>query len=140
LDEVTIRQRVDDLANAVRRKDTDLIVSFYAASIVSFDVGPPLRYVSIENKRRAWQEALAAYAGPINYDVRELDVTMDETIAVVHRLNHVHGKLTSGQVSDLWLRWAACFRQIDDVWLVVHDHVSVPVNLARGRAVSDFEP
>ena len=36
---------------------------------------------------------------------------------------------------DLWVRWTACFRRIDGVWLVVHDHVSVPADLEHGQAV-----
>jgi hypothetical protein len=26
------------------------------------------------------------------------------------------------------VRWTACFRRIDGTWLVVHDHVSVPID------------
>ena len=38
--------------------------------------------------------------------------------------------------TDLWLRWTACFRRIDGVWLIVHDHVSVPADLEHGPGCS----
>jgi ketosteroid isomerase-like protein len=41
---------------------------------------------------------------------------------------------------ELWLRWTACLRRIDGVWMVVHDHVSVPADLEHGRAVLDLTP
>jgi len=113
--EALIRQRVEDGAKAIRAKDIDGVMSLYASNIVSFDLNPPLRYVGANNKRRAWQEAFAAYTGPIVYEVRELNVTTHGELAFVHSLNHVKGTLASGHISDLWLRWTACFRRIDDV-------------------------
>jgi uncharacterized protein (TIGR02246 family) len=138
--EALIRQRVDDWTKAIRAKDIDGVMSFYAPNIVSFDIVPPLRYTGSENKRRAWQEAFAVYAGPIAYEVRDLDVMTHGELAYVHSLNHISGTTARGQVTDLWLRWTACFRQIDGVWLVVHDHASVPADLERGRAILNLSP
>ena len=115
-------------------------MSLYAPDVVSFDIDPPLRYAGADNKRRAWQEVFATYAGPIGYEVRDLNVATHGTLAFVPRLNHVSGTLASGHVSDLWLRWTACFRRIDGVWLVVHDHVSVPADLEHGQAVLNLTP
>jgi ketosteroid isomerase-like protein len=69
-----------------------------------------------------------------------LEVTTEGELAFVHSLNHVNATLASGQITDLWLRWTACFRRIDGVWLVVHDHVSVPADLEHGRAVLNLTP
>ena len=91
--EALIRQRVEDAAKAIRSKDIDGIMSLYARDVVSFDLNPPLRYGGADNKRRAWQEAVAAYAGPIAYEVRELNVTTHGALAFVHSLNHVKGTL-----------------------------------------------
>ena len=121
-------------------KDIDGVMSLYAPNIVSFDIVPPLRYVGADNKRRAWQEVFAAYTGPFAYEVRDLNVTTHGELAFVHGLNHVNGTLASGHITDLWLRWTACFRRIDGVWLVVHDHVSVPAELEHGQAVVNLTP
>ena len=40
--EALIRQRVEDLANSIRAKDINGVMSLYAPDIVSFDVGAPL--------------------------------------------------------------------------------------------------
>ena len=40
--EALIRQRVEDLVKALRAKDIDGIMSFYAPNMVSFDIVPPL--------------------------------------------------------------------------------------------------
>jgi ketosteroid isomerase-like protein len=138
--EALIRQRVEDWAEAIQAGDLDAVMSFYAPNVVSFDIGPPLRYVGVENKRRAWQQAFAAYAGPMVYQVRDLTVATDGDLAFVHSLNHVSGTLARGHTADLWLRWAACLRRIGGVWLVVHDHASVPVDLEHGHALVNLNP
>ena len=138
--EALIRQRVEDGAKAIRARDIERLMSLYAPDIVSFDVDPPLRYAGTDNKRRAWQAFFAAHAGPVGYDVRELSVTAQGDLAFVHSLNHVSGTLPGGHVSDLWVRWTACFRRIGGSWLVVHDHVSVPADLAHGKAVLNLTP
>lgn len=133
--EEVIRQRVADWATALRARDIDAAMSLYAPGIVSFDVGLPLRYEGADNKRRAWQELFAAFTGSIGYEVRDLNITTDGELAVVHSLNHVSGTLVSGPAEDRWVRWTACFRRIDGVWLIVHDHVSVPANFEHREAV-----
>jgi len=138
--EALVRQRVEDWAKAVRAKDIDGVMSLYATNNVSFDLDPPLRYAGADNKRRAWQEFFAARTGPIAYEVREFNVTAHGELAFAHSLNHVSGTLAGGRTSDLWVRWTACFRRIDGVWLVVHDHVSVPADLEHGQAVLNLTP
>jgi ketosteroid isomerase-like protein len=137
--EALIRQRVQDHVKALNAKDIDGVMSLFAPNLVSFDIVPPLRYVGADNKRRAWQEAFAGY-NSFAYDVRDLNVTTHGELAFVHSLNHVTGTLASGHITDLWLRWTACFRRIDGVWLVVHDHVSVPADLEHGQAVLNLTP
>jgi ketosteroid isomerase-like protein len=138
--EAVIRQRVEDYAQAVSAKDIDRVMSLYAPTVVSFDLNPPLRYVGIDNKRRAWQAFFATYAGPVTYEVRDIDVVADHDLAFANSLNHVKGTLANGHVTDLWVRWTVCFRRIDAVWLVVHDHVSVPADLQHGKAVVNLTP
>jgi uncharacterized protein (TIGR02246 family) len=138
--EALIRQRIADWAKALRSKDIDSAMSLYAPDIVSFDVDPPLRYAGTDNKRRAWQEFFAVHTGPLAYEVRDLNVTTQGELAFVHSLNHVSGTVASGHISDLWVRWTACFRRIDGVWLVVHEHVSVPADVAHGTAVLNLTP
>jgi ketosteroid isomerase-like protein len=135
--EALIRERVEDYVKALRAKDIDAVMSLYAPNLVSFDIVPhfgALQYFGAENKRRAWQGAFATFTGPFNYEVHDLNVTTNGELAFVHSLNHVSATLASGHITDLWLRWTACLRRIDGVWVVVHDHVSVPADLEHGRA------
>jgi ketosteroid isomerase-like protein len=141
--EAFIRQRIEDLVAALNAKDIDGVISLYAPNLVSFDIAPhfgALRYFGADNKRRAWQEAFATFTGSFDYEIHELNITTEGELAFVHSLNHVKLTLASAQISELWLRWTACLRRIDGVWLIVHDHVSVPADLEHGRAVVNLTP
>lgn len=138
--ETEIRQRVDSWMKALCAKDIDAVMTLYAPDIVSFDLDPPLRYAGTIKKRRAWEEFFATHTSLIAYDVCELHITAHDELAFVHSLNHVNGTLSSGQISDVWVRWTACLRRFDGVWLIVHDHVSVPADIANGRAVLELVP
>jgi SnoaL-like domain len=50
------------------------------------------------------------------------------------------GLLKNGNQTDAWVRWTACFRKIDGEWLIVHDHISVPLEMKSGRAFLNLEP
>lgn len=135
-----VRERVEAWAEAIRAKDVERVTSFYAPEIESFDLGPPLRYEGIDRKRRAWQELFARYAGPMGYEVHGLTVTTNGALAFARSVNHVSGTLVNGRSSNLWVRWTACLERIDNVWLVTHDHVSIPADLEQGRAVMNLTP
>jgi ketosteroid isomerase-like protein len=140
IDEAEIRRRLDSLAGAIRAMDLAAVMPMYASDMVSFDIGPPLRYVGAETKRRHWVEAFAAYQPPLGYELHELTLTVGDDVAVAHSVNRVSGTLKNGHRSDFWLRWTAAFRKIDGSWLIAHDHVSVPVDLGGEKALLDLTP
>jgi len=61
-------------------------------------------------------------------------------IGLIHTLERFTGKLKSGQSSDFWLRATSVVRKINGKWLIVHDHISVPIDFETGKAVLDLEP
>lgn len=40
----------------------------------------------------------------------------------------------------MWARETNVLHQFGDKWLVVHDHVSVPMDFASGQALSNLGP
>ncbi len=139
-EEAVIRRRIEDHALALREMDLEAVMSIYAPGVVSFDITPPLWYRGLEAKRKAWLEAFAAYRPPLGYEIREPTIVVGDDVAFSHSLNRVSATLKSGAHTDFWLRWTACFRKIDGNWLIVHEQVSVPVDLQQRSAVLDLEP
>lgn len=140
IDEAAIRQRINEWAEAVRALDLEGAMSIYTPDIVSFDVEPPLQHVGAEAKRKNWTGASAMYQGRRGYELRDLTITAGDDVAFAHSLNRVSGTLKNGNKVSFWVRWTACLRKFDGDWLIVHDHVSAPLDRESGRALLNLEP
>ena len=138
--EALIRQRMEDMVKSIHEKDIDAVMSFYAPDIISFNFGPPLRYAGADNRRRAWQELFDTYPGPIACEVRDVNVTTQGELAFVHSVNQLNVTQAGGRVFHLGLRWTVCYRRIEGIWLIVHDHVSLPADIEHGQAILNLTP
>jgi uncharacterized protein (TIGR02246 family) len=139
-DEADIRRRIDELVHAIRAMDLDGVKSIYAPDIVSFDIVPPLQHLGAEAQWSNWEDVFTAYRPPLDYEVRDLTITLGDDVAFGHSLNRFSGTLKSGKKSELWLRWTTCFRKIDGNWRIAHHQASVPMDPQSGRALLDLEP
>lgn len=79
--EAEIRQRIDELVEAIRAMDLDRVMSIYAPNIVSFDVEPPLQHVGAEAKSRNWASVFSMYERPLDYRIRGLTITVGDDVA-----------------------------------------------------------
>ncbi len=140
VDEAGIRQRIGELVEAISAMDLDGVKLAYAPDMVSFDIVPPLRHVGAAAKWQNWVDVFTVYQRPLGYQTRDLTITVGDDVAFAHSLNRITGTLKNGNGADYWVRWTACFRKIDGNWLIAHDHVSVPLDVASGRALLDLRP
>lgn len=138
--EARVREQLQGFAAAFRAKDIDGVMALFAPTVVSFDLAPPLRCVGAAALREHWEATFAALHGPVAYEIHELAIAVSGDLAVSHSLNRMRGTLADGRAAERWLRWTACFRRIDRRWQVTHEHVSVPVEVASGKACFDLAP
>jgi uncharacterized protein (TIGR02246 family) len=139
-DEAAIRERVDGFVKAIRAKDINGVMAIFAPDVISFDLGPPLQHGGGDAFLKRWHELFDAYQSPIHYELRNLSITVGDDVAFSHSLNRIGGTLQNGQQSDRWLRWTAGYRKTKGRWLMVHEHVSVPIDVRHGQAALDLKP
>ena len=139
-DEAEIKRVIEGYVEALRAKDIDGVMSMYAPEIVTFDVVPPLQYVGADAMRKRWEEVFSLLQGPFGYEIADLSITVGEDMAFTHSFNRTSATLPTGQQIGTWVRSTACWRKIGGQWLIVHDQISVPVDLQTGRAVLDLKP
>jgi ketosteroid isomerase-like protein len=85
----------------------------------------------------AW---LAGWDGPIQIDVRDVNLIVGGDMAFASALNRMRGR-QSGEGQDLWYRTTMCLRKTDGRWRIVHDHSSVPFYMDGSyRAAVDLKP
>jgi len=121
-----VRDRVATLAQAIRDKDVDALMTHYAPDVVAYDVMPPLQVQSAADYRRNFERWFASMQGPIDYEMNDLRVSMSDSHAFCHALGHVKFTRTNGEKADYWVRVTTCFQKANGQWLVGHEHVSMP--------------
>src|SRR6266566_7779273 len=139
-EEAEIKRVIEGYVEALHAKDIDGVMSMYAPEIVTFDVVPPLQYVGADAMRKRWEEVFSSLPGPVGYEIADLSITVGEDMAFTHSFNRTSATLPTGQQIGTWLRWTACWCKIGGQWLIVHDQISVPVDVQTGRAVLDLKP
>jgi ketosteroid isomerase-like protein len=140
-DESAIRVLVDGWTRALRARDIDRLMTHYAPNVLVYDIAPPLALRGAAAYRRSWEEWLPSFAGPIGYEVHELDIRIGGDVAFSTGFHRIRGKRSNGEETDLWARATAGYRKIDGRWLIAHDHVSVPFHMDGSlRAAVDLKP
>ena len=125
-DEAAIRKLVEDWASAVRKKDLDGILRNHSASILMFDVPPPLESRGVEAYKRTWELFFSWAHDPVVFDIREMSVTPGIDVAFVTALMRCAGREVNGEDIELDFRLTIGLRKIDDQWIVMHEHHSIP--------------
>ena len=141
-DQAEIKALEERLAKAVAAKNVDAIMESYVAdeSLHVFDVIPPRQYVGAKAYRKDWSDFLSMFDGPITFELSDLAVTTAGTMAYGHCVQHMSGTDKKGKKIDLTVRVTDVYRKANGKWLIVHEHVSVPVDFENGKPDMSSKP
>ena len=141
-EEAKIRALEAQFAAAFNAKDADAIMKVYVPneSLVVFDVVPPRQYVGANAYRKDWQDFFAHVKGPLKFEISDLGITTDGRLGYSHSIQRVSGTDSKGQPIDLTVRVTDVYRKIRGNWVIVHEHVSVPVDLDTGKPDLSSKP
>ncbi len=141
IDEAQIRQLIAGWVKAVRAKDINGLMDYYAPDILLFDLAPPLEYRGTDANRQNWEDWFATFQGPVGYEIRDLSITAGDEVAFCHSLNRIIGTRTDGEEIDVWVRATVGFRKTDGKWKVTHEHASVPFYMdGSNKAALELKP
>jgi ketosteroid isomerase-like protein len=137
--EAQIRALLDGRARAMRAKDVDGVMARYAPEAVVFDLAPPLISTGADAENlQAW---FATWEGPIDFEIRDLNVLAGDDVAFCHSLSRLSGTKTDGEKVDVWFRLTLGFHGIGGEWKIAHQHESVPFHMDGSyRAAVDLKP
>jgi uncharacterized protein (TIGR02246 family) len=135
-----IRGWLERWTKAFSTKDADAVMALYADDVVAYDVVPPLEYVGKQAYRADYQQFFSQYDSDLKVEIRDLHVGATGDLGYAAGLELISGTLKRGVKSEVWLRFTSLFRKTDGHWLDFHDHVSVPADVATGKAMLDLKP
>ena len=142
-DEQEIRALEERFAAAFRAKDVPAIMKAYVPSseLFVFDVVPPRQYVGFDAYKKDFEDFFAAFPGPVDkFEVQDLSIVTDSKLAFSHCIQP--GILTAkdGSKVNLVARVTDAYRKINGKWLIIHEHISIPVDLTTGKADPTSKP
>jgi ketosteroid isomerase-like protein len=134
-DVAKIKALEQHLASAITSRNVDAIMQSYIPdeSLFVFDVIPPRQYVGAKAFREDWGDFLAGLKGPLKYEVTDVVVTTVGDLGYGHSIQRVVATNTKGQPVDLTTRVTDVYRKLKGRWVIVQEHISVPVDLDTGK-------
>ena len=137
-----IRALEERFVAAFKAKDLDALMKAYAPgqTLVVFDVVPPRQYIGAAAYRKDWQTFFDSFEGPITVELTDLDVAADRNLAYSHSIQRVAGTDRQGKKLDLTVRVTDVYKKARGRWLIIHEHVSVPVDLDTGKPDLSSKP
>lgn len=134
-DEQAIRALEDRFGAALRAKDLDGIMKVYAAGdgIFVFDVVTPREYAGYDAYKKDWAELFDQAEGPIEFEMSEFALESDGKLAYSHSIQHLAYTRKDGSHYEVMARVTDVYRKTNGQWLIVHEHVSVPIDPATGK-------
>jgi ketosteroid isomerase-like protein len=99
-----------------------------------------LQFYGADAYRKDYASFLSQFKGPVRVNDPNIHIEQSGNIAFAFGLERLRGTTTDGRPVDLWVRFTDGWQRRNGQWLVVHEHVSVPVDLATGKAKLDLTP
>jgi len=137
-----IHQLLANWSKAFAAKDANAVMAMYAPgfAFTAYDIVPPLQFKGFDAYKKDYADFFAQFDGPIRVEIADEHLEVSGDLATDYALEHITGKLKDGKPADVWLRATSVFKRIGGKWLDIHDHVSVPADMATGKAALDLKP
>ena len=124
--EGVLRRRIDEIAQAIRDKNIDKLMSFYSSDVEVFDLPAPLHVHGTGAYRQNLERWFGSFEGPLGFELHNLRVAPGDGAAFCHYLGLITGARSSQHKTGYWVRGTTCFERRDGEWLVTHEHISTP--------------
>jgi ketosteroid isomerase-like protein len=136
-----VRNVIDSWMKAVSMGDRKAILAHHSNDVLMFDFPNEVR--GLKAYDRTWDFFYKNQRGPIKFSPREMEVIAGDNVAFASCLMHCDG--TSAGPLDF--RLTIGLRKVDNDWIIVHEHHSVPTKEERfvpaappgGDALDDVE-
>ena len=140
--EQEIRALEDRYVAAVNAKVVDAIMKGYVPGneLFVFDLGLPRQHSGWNDYKKDWQDFFVVAQGPLKLDIKDLSIMNAGKIAYSHSIQHAIWTNKDGSPTEINASVTDVYRKIDGKWLIVQEHLSVPIHIATGQAEMMSKP
>jgi ketosteroid isomerase-like protein len=137
-----IREVIEARYDRLAAGDIAGMLASYAPKVVQFTLAPPLGGWTDGNDPGPLEQWVATFEAPPRCRVTQLEITASDDVAFTTSIDSMTA-IPKGSDSPftMWHRVTLGLRRLDDRWLIVHEHSSVPFYMDGSfRAAVDLEP
>ena len=127
-DNAAIATIYQQFAIAFRHKDVDALMLPYIHddTLFVYDVSTPREHVGWDAYRADWKAFFASIKGNPTFSITDLFVTVSGDVAYTRSIQSFTGNM--GSLHAMAVRVTDVLRKVNGKWLIVQEHVSVPIN------------
>src|SRR3979490_902784 len=96
-DEAAVRAVIESITKAVRAKDVEAMLAQCSPQIVTLDMVPPPRHQGRQAEPGLWARTPCPFDPRRDYEVHELDISVDGDVAFARCLNRFGGTKGGGR-------------------------------------------
>ena len=135
-DEAAIKTMYTEFSDAVAAKDLNRIMSFYAPGdeLLAFDAFPPREYKGADAYRKDYEGFFAAFPNPVKSQISDLNIHLAGNMAYSTCFDEWTITDSANQSTQMLFRCTDVLEKKNDKWLIVHEHLSFPVDPVSGKA------
>jgi uncharacterized protein (TIGR02246 family) len=134
-----VRELTRRWLEAVHSRETAAVMACYADDVIAYDLFAPTKVTGAAAYQKNFETWFACCKnGPPSYEIKELDVVAGDDVAFCRSLNRMTGPNSEGKEEESWIRVTVCFQKRGGEWKVVHEHVSVPLDMESQKGVFQY--
>ena len=119
--------------NALIGSEVNDLVTQCANDISMFDVSSQLS--GVEAYKHEWQKVSPHFCHGMKISRRNMKLYASEQLAILHCHSKVEVVSSEKPLTMPWCRTTLCLQKIDTQWRVVHQHISMPIDMSTGQVV-----
>lgn len=104
-----------------------------ATNITIFDVSSQLN--GLKQYKSEWEKFSPYFTEQMKISRRDVRMHVANDLVVMHCHSRVENPILKGKFEMPWCRTTLCLQKKEDVWLVVHQHISMPVDMITRQAI-----
>ncbi|NHB58645.1 nuclear transport factor 2 family protein [Acinetobacter shaoyimingii] len=128
-----VLQQIQLWDNAIISTKINELLNQCSKDISMFDVSCQLN--GIDEYKNEWQKFSPYFSEGMKISRRNVKLYASEELAILH----CHSKVENVAMKDKgmmpWCRTTLCLQKQNNQWRVVHQHISMPIDMLTGKAV-----
>ena len=118
---------------AVLGNKIDQLLDQCADDVSMFDVS--IQLDGIDAYKKEWEKFSPYFSENVQIVRRNMKIYASNDLAVLHCHSKVENSVLKEKLQMPWCRTTLCLKKKGGQWLVVHQHISMPIDMSTGKAI-----